>query len=137
MNRLSTIALLFAGLVMAGKCEKNVVPKPLEGSWICTWIATPGKPEAASPTLRFNISEKSAAGNGGCNSWFSSYETDDAGAVKFGMIGATKMACNDGREQIESAFFNALRDTDGYRYEPDGKLILRKGKTKLARFEKQ
>lgn len=137
MNQLSFFTLLFAVLFMAARCDENSASKPLDGNWNCTQISGLGKPELATPTLRLEAAEKRATGNGGCNAWFASYESDGAGTVKFGGIGATKMACNDGRAQIESAFFNALREADSYQFGADGRLILSKGKSALAEFEKE
>ena len=137
MNRLSIFSTLLAIVFLAAQCEENTTAKSLEGLWNCTSIAGLGKPEAATPTLQFSVADKNATGNGGCNAWFATFQADDNGAIKFGGIGATKMACNDDRAQIESAFFNALREADSYKFEPGGRLKLSKGKMELAAFEKQ
>lgn len=132
----TTLNFLFLGNCGSGCGPVALKQGPLEGNWICTSITAFGKTEAAPPTLRFNVPEKSATGKGGCNGWFASYESDGAGAVKFGIIGATKMFCADPVGQIESAFFKAVGDADRYELSGSG-LRFFKGKTELAVFEKE
>ena len=48
-----------------------------------------------------------AGGNGGCNTYFASYEIDGA-AISFGPIGSTMMACEGPSGETEAAYFANL-----------------------------
>lgn len=88
--------------------------------------------EDRTPYLELNPTKVSAYGFGGCNRFFGSYEATDQ-SLKFGAMGATRMACPTGMQQ-EQELFTVLAATT--RYEIDGsKLLLFAGETLLARFE--
>ena len=90
------------------------------------------KAESKAPYLELNSKKASAYGFGGCNRFFSSYETSGH-ALTFGAVGATRMACPEGMDQ-EQEFFTVLGLTT--RYEIQGsKLLLFEDETLLARFE--
>ncbi|UCH30397.1 MAG: META domain-containing protein [Myxococcales bacterium] len=96
-----------------------------------------GKPitvtvNAKAPYLELNSKKASAYGFGGCNRFFGSYEATER-SLKFGALGATRMACPEGMDQ-EQELFTALASTT--RYEIHGsKLLLFADKTLVARFE--
>ncbi len=81
-------------------------------------------------TLQFEEGGQ-ANGEGGCNSFFATYEARPDGKITFGSVGATKMACEDGMEQ-ENAYFNALAQVTQFRT-AEGQLTLTSadGKTSL------
>jgi len=99
-----------------------------------------GKPidvssEARAPYLELNAEKKSAYGYGGCNRFFGSYEVGKHDSIKFGAIGATRMACPEGMNQ-EQALFTVLGRVT--RYEIEGsKLRLYAGDELVARFQAQ
>ena len=85
----------------------------------------------ATPYLEMNPAKGSAYGFGGCNRFFGSYEASD-GAIRFGNLGATRMACPEGMEQ-EQELFRALGSTTRYAIE-GSELLLFAGDTQVARF---
>lgn len=92
-------------------------------------------PEGRMPAhMVLNPEEKRVAGNAGCNSFFSTYELDEAaGRIRFEQAGSTMMACPD--MSVEDAFMKALQEVDNYSL-ADGKLSLNKARmAPLLRFE--
>jgi heat shock protein HslJ len=57
-------------------------------------------------TIQF-LEDGSVNGKGGCNQYFSTYEADNDGSMRFSPVGATKMFC-DGWMDVETALFQAL-----------------------------
>ena len=85
-----------------------------------------------APYLELNSKKASAYGFGGCNRFFGSYETSGS-SLKFGAMGATRMACPQGMEQ-EQELLAAIGSTT--RYEIHGsKLLLFADKRLVARLE--
>ena len=85
-----------------------------------------------APFLEMSSAKASAYGFGGCNRFFGSYEVSGK-SLRFGAMGATRMACPEGMDQ-EQDLFTALEATT--RYEIHGsKLLLYADETLLARFE--
>ena len=68
----------------------------------------------------------------GCNRFFGEYDLNGM-ALKFGPIGATKRACPDLEEGVETEFFKALDATRRWRI-VDGTLELLNGDLVLARL---
>jgi heat shock protein HslJ len=92
-------------------------------------------PEGRMPAhMVLNAEDKRVAGNAGCNSFFSTYELDEAaGRIRFEQAGSTMMACPD--MSVEDAFLKALQEVDNYSL-ADGKLALNKARmAPLLRFE--
>lgn len=73
--------------------------------------------EGTEITLSFT-GDGQANGTGGCNRYFGSFETGEDGALSFGPLGSTRMACPTEVMDQETAFFRALEGTS--RYETDG-----------------
>ena len=76
-----------------------------------------GKPVAFSDERRqahviFTPEGSRMAGSGGCNRFMGTYTVTE-GAIEFGPIGVTHMACMDGMD-VESAFLKALEETKTY-----------------------
>ncbi|MEA2035057.1 MAG: META domain-containing protein [Euryarchaeota archaeon] len=69
--------------------------------------------------LTFN-EEGGISGSAGCNSYFSSYETD-GDTLSFGLIGSTKMFCNEpnGIMEQEGTYLKLLESAAGCRIEGD------------------
>jgi len=70
--------------------------------------------------------------NYGCNRFFGGYELEGS-ALTFGTIGATKGACPDLEEAVETEFFKVLDATCRWRI-VDGTLELLNGDLVLARL---
>jgi heat shock protein HslJ len=91
--------------------------RPLEGTaWVLSGIAQ--EEAMVSTWVDAEITAEFAAGqvtgNAGCNSYFASYETD-GGALSFGPVGRTEMACAEAeRMEREEAFLSALEGVTAY-----------------------
>ncbi len=95
-------------------------------------VATPLHGER--PSILFDAAKRQATGYAGCNRFFGGYDLDGA-ALTFGLMGATKMACPDLEEGLETEFFKVLHATR--RWEIVGaSLRLLSGDAVLARLEK-
>jgi heat shock protein HslJ len=70
----------------------------------------------------------------GCNRFFGGYELNGE-ALKFGPIGATKRACPDFEDGVETEYFKVLDATRRWRI-VDGALELLNGDLVLARLKK-
>lgn len=84
------------------------------------------------PFIIFDAAKKQASGYAGCNHFFGGYELNGE-ALKFGPIGATKRACPDLEEAVETEFFKVLDATRRWRI-VDGTLELLNGDLVLARL---
>jgi heat shock protein HslJ len=89
---------------------------------------------AARPWLRFARDSMRVSGHLGCNRTAGPYTADDDGALRFGALLSTRMACVDqGMTAQESALGAALIATDHYRIASDT-LVLLQGDRIVARF---
>ena len=96
------------------------------------WVLV-GYGDAANPsvveegtviTAVFSSVEPTVSGSGGCNNYFTGYEsTDNGGLTISGPIGSTMMACETGAEQ-EAAYFAALESVSGWSLTEEGRLEL-------------
>ena len=62
------------------------------------------------PFIIFDAAKTQASGYAGCNRFFGGYELNGE-ALKFGLIGATKRACPDSEESVETEFLKVLEAT--------------------------
>jgi heat shock protein HslJ len=74
--------------------------------------------EGTEITMSFT-GDGQANGTGGCNRYFGSFETGEAGALSFGPLGSTRMACPTEIMDQETAFHRALEDTSRYEIDRD------------------
>ncbi len=79
-----------------------------------------------------HTAENRVNGNGGCNSFFGTYELKDEGRISFSPIGSTKMACP--ALDTESLFFEMLSKTDSYHLRNDTLQLFRARMAPLAKF---
>ena len=84
------------------------------------------------PFIIFDEAKTQASGYAGCNRFFGGYELNEE-ALKFGPIGATKRACPDLEEGVETEFLKVLDATRRWRI-VDGTLELLNGDLVLARL---
>ncbi len=85
------------------------------------------------PFIIFDAAKTQASGYAGCNRFFGGYELNGK-ALKFGPIGATRRACPDLEEGVETEFFKVLDATRLWRI-VDGTLELLNGDLVLARLQ--
>ena len=95
-------------------------------------VATPLHGER--PFIFFDQATGQARGYAGCNRFFGGYEMN-GGTLKFGPVGATKRACPDLEEGLETEFLKALDATRSWRI-MEGALQLLNDGLVLARFQK-
>ena len=84
------------------------------------------------PFIIFDAAKTQASGYAGCNRFFGGYELNGK-ALKFGPIGATRRACPDLEEAVETEFLKVLDATRRWRI-VDGTLELLNGDLVLARL---
>lgn len=84
------------------------------------------------PFIIFDDAKKQATGYAGCNRFFGGYELNGE-ALRFGPIGATKRACPDFEDGVETELFKVLDATRRWRI-VDGTLELLNGDLVLARL---
>jgi heat shock protein HslJ len=105
----------------------------LEGThWKLVEVA--GAPAVAGREAYLELSAegRKLAGTSGCNRLFGSYELG-GDRLRFGGVGATRMACEEALMKQEQALEAALQATTSYRV--DGSTLeLRDGERVLARF---
>lgn len=129
---LAAVALLVA-MTACGGAQNN---KPLEGT-VWKLSSMEGIPASAIEgeddafTLLFNGEEMLVSGRTNCNRFFGSYNAAD-GALAFGDMGMTRMACPD--MQYEDAFVEMLDKVDGFSIEGE-ELTLFGDQQALASFK--
>lgn len=136
MNKLAFFPTLLFGLFLTSAgCPKKESEADINGMWTCISIAKLGMLDDIKPTANVDISKKTFGGKAGCNSYFSNVDVSDGGKIAITGIGSTKMACSDGREVIESAFFEAIQSAVSFEIKGD-KLVLSGSSGPLAVFSK-
>ena len=90
-------------------------------------------PDSTVPSLRLDVAESRATGNGGCNRFGGTY-TLDGSALSFGPLAMTRRAClEEALNRQETAFGQALADTRSWRMAGDT-LVLTGDAGDLARL---
>ena len=87
------------------------------------------------PFIKFDAVKKQATGFSGCNNFFGGYECDGA-SLKFGPVGATRMACPDLEMSLETEVFKALDQTRAWKIQGKELLLLDDSEI-LARFTEE
>jgi heat shock protein HslJ len=87
------------------------------------------------PHILLDSTQKKATGFAGCNNFFGGYEIDED-ALTFGPVGSTRMTCPDLQLNLETAFFNALAQTNKWEINNEA-LFLLDERYVLARFTKE
>ena len=136
VRSMALAALLVAACHNTASDSGGPVPA-IEG---ITWklIELNGKPapngaNGKPATLTLTAAGTRANGYAGCNTFFGSY-TLAGSALKFGLLGMSRMACA-GSEALESAYAKALEATTAQRLS-GGKLELLAGTNVVAKFSK-
>lgn len=85
------------------------------------------------PHFILKSTDNKVTGNGGCNSFFGTYELQaDMNRITFSKLGATKMACL--KPTVEDAFFNVLETVDNYTVKNDTLQLNKARMAPLAKF---
>jgi putative lipoprotein len=86
--------------------------------WGLTWLrgAAPSPTGAGNRTLdiRFLTHPERAAGFSGCNRFTGPYSYSEDGSLSLGPFAGTKMACVQGKGDIENAYLKILNDVTGF-----------------------
>jgi heat shock protein HslJ len=130
----STVA---AFLLFLLSCKSSKVSDPdttiLDKYWKLLEIkSNPIQNRYKEPHLILRSAETRVVGNGGCNSFFGSYQLT-GNQILFSQIGATKMAC--GNMQEESAFFQVFAATRSYLKKRNELFLKDSLGMELAKFE--
>lgn len=133
MKRTTVIgSLVFIGMLMVSCMKKEIVaPVPeaagVEGvQWYLLEMAgSPISPmaEDKQPYILLDPAKNQAIGFSGCNNFFGSYELDGS-SLKFGPVGATRMACPDLETGLETEVFKALDQTRAWKTQDEVLLFL-------------
>ncbi|RVT76636.1 META domain-containing protein [Flavobacterium sufflavum] len=85
------------------------------------------------PHLILKSTDNRVSGNGGCNSFFGTYELQtDVNRISFSKIGSTKMACM--KATVENDFLNVLETVDNYTVKNDTLQLNKARMAPLAKF---
>ncbi|QLQ30314.1 MAG: META domain-containing protein [Candidatus Thiothrix singaporensis] len=85
----------------------------LEGTnWNLKSLDSQSVNTAYLPTISFETSR--ITGYGGCNRYFGNYTSSNDGVFSTHQIGATKMACNNERDQLEQRYLEQLSKASLY-----------------------
>ena len=136
-------AILLATLLVSFNETEAGVTKPdaagIEGiQWLLAEVSgNPVLPLAGErrPFLKFDAVKKQATGFSGCNNFFGTYEIDGA-SLKFGPVGATRMACPDLETSLETEVFKAMDQTRAWKIQGKELLFLDDSEI-LARFTQE
>lgn len=126
-----------AALTVVGTLGACAAPPPAQPSlWGSAWQLRSIGGQAVLPqpaaTLVFPQAGQ-VAGHGACNRFFGSVEIE-RDRLKFGPLGATKMACIGGASEQEYRYFAALQKAQRYEVQGDTLLIYAQGLDQPLRF---
>ena len=104
----------FVGLLSTSCSTKKATVEQLNGKWIITEINGKKPTSERIPEMEFNVNEKRLHGNGGCNIFNTSFETDekDASVLRIKPAATTMMACPD--MQVERDILQAIEKVRGF-----------------------
>jgi hypothetical protein len=115
--------------LMLDKQDDDSILKELNGTYLINSLNR----ENISPyklNISFNDSTKQVSGFSGCNRFFGTYSLDN-GSLKFGVLGSTKMLCDDVSNKIETQLLKVFEKANlvlftehGFSFYDNKKLIL-------------
>ena len=119
------------------KLKKENKSALLKGGWELDYMGMASAPveelfPTKKPTLEFDIKEETFTGNGGCNTYSSTYQLDGH-KLKFSAIASTKMACP--ALEGESMYFKNLQGISSFSVNDD-QLTLITDDIAVLRFKK-
>lgn len=145
MKKLSFVAAIVAMcMTLVGcKSQKNVVVNSeaqfdAEEMWML--VEVQGKDFVPADGIRkiniqFNPEAGTFNGHSGCNRYFGQFKDLGDGKMELGEINATKKACSESINKMESSYIALLRRCDGYRLGEYRLELTQRDKVLLA-FEK-
>lgn len=101
-------------------------------AWRLEDLGGAGVVDRVEATLQFTEAGK-VAGSGSCNRFFGTAAVS-GGAITFGPLGSTRMACADTVEMQEGRYLKALQDAERFTLDGPVLLIFSKGMEKPLRF---
>lgn len=145
MRLIKVFLVVFSAFLAFGacKCNKKVVVNAeakfnVEDRWLLTEMQ--GKevtlaPGQKKPFIEFNPEAGTFSGHSGCNRYFGNFKDLGNGKMELSDINATKMACPEPFNKVESAYMALLRRCDGYKLGEYTLELTQRGKVLLT-FEK-
>lgn len=127
--------LVAVSLAVAGcSSAEQTDPSSFEGSWVLESFGAVSGLTAADPDVvtEMTLTNGKATGNGGVNTFSSTYQAPEAGRVSFGPITATRMAGPANAMDQEAAFLSALEKTTGFEINGDSLVQSDLGNNTLA-----
>lgn len=141
-NYFTKISLLFVVLLSfsCNSSKKTIVDKPydiVEKYWKLIEIrgqkVTADNFASKEPHLILKSTDNRVTGNGGCNSFFGTYELQaNFNRISFSKIGSTKMACM--KPTVENEFLNILETVDNYTVKNDTLQLNKARMAPMAKF---
>lgn len=125
------ILVLLLGIVLAACGADDPDPTPVDGhpatlagtAWRVVSIPGQRPPVGGEPTIAFDAT--TATGSGGCNTFSGTYRYDRIGAMAFGDLAMTAMACLEApRNEFETAFMRTLGGVNLVSVDALGLLVL-------------
>lgn len=145
---LTTISLFSLSLLFTSCCtskksisENTVSPKEpteiVEKYWKLIEIrgqkVTADDFASKEPHFTLKSADNRVTGNGGCNSFFGTYELQsNANRISFSKMGSTKMACM--KPTVENEFLNVLETVDNYTVKNDTLQLNKARMAPMAKF---
>ncbi len=121
MKKQHIFSLLLVPMLLLSACAQTSVVDDLTGShWELQSIHGDSITLLSYGELTFHDGGL-VSGEGGCNTFRSSYQSDSAtGSISFSTISSTKMVCGAGANmQIETEYFAALNAAQSYQIQGD------------------
>ncbi len=103
-------------VTLAG-CQTAITMDALSGDWLLVELGGESlelEQGERAPDISFDENRNHAEGFAGCNNFFGAYVLDGR-SLKFGPIGATRMACPGMDDDIEARYLAALGHTRAWR----------------------
>lgn len=128
--RLGSLVLLL-GVMLAACGYDDPSPTAVDGhpptlagtAWRVVSIAGRQPPAGSEPAIAFDAT--TAKGSGGCNTFSGTYRYEPTGAIAFGDLAMTAMACLEApRNELETAFLRTLGAVDMASVDARGLLVL-------------
>lgn len=91
------------------------------------------EPQAKEAHVVLKTEENRIAGNGGCNSFFGTYQLLPGNSIQISPLGSTKMACLN--DNVEDEFLKILAIADNYTIKNDTLSLNKARMAPLAKFE--
>ncbi|MEO1190694.1 MAG: META domain-containing protein [Pseudomonadota bacterium] len=127
------LALMLFGVGLTSNLQAEV-PAGLQGRWLAEDLQQRGVIDNLQSTLEINA-EGQASGSAGCNRFTGALEVT-GGALDFGPLAVTRMACLPSVNDQEARFLEALDAARSYRLEQGLLYLDDEAGTAVARFSR-